>query len=88
MNKLTRILLVAAIVAIPMSAFAGVEANGVRLNGVKFNGVKFNGVKFNGVKFNGVKVNGVKANGADLTGAERGAPVLKGVHAERGRLTR
>lgn len=83
MNKLTRILLVAAVVAIPMSAFAGVEANGVKLNGVKFNGVKFNGVKFNGVK-----VNGVKANGADLTGAERGAPVLKGVHAERGRLTR
>lgn len=83
MNKLTRILLVAAVVAIPMSAFAGVEANGVRLNGVKLNGVKFNGVKFNGVKFNGVK-----ANGADLTGAERGAPVLKGVHAERGRLTR
>ena len=83
MNKLTRILLVAAIVAIPMSAFAGVEANGVRLNGVKLNGVKFNGVKFNGVKFNGVK-----ANGADLTGAEPGAPVLKGVHAERGRLTR
>ena len=78
MNKLTRILLVAAIVAIPMSAFAGVEANGVKLNGVKFNGVKFNGVK----------VNGVKANGADLTGAEPGAPVLKGVHAERGRLTR
>ncbi len=72
MKKLARILLVVAVVTVPMSAFAGVKVNGVRLNGVKYNGVKFNGIKFNGTSLDGAS----------------DAPVLKGVHADRGRLTR
>lgn len=74
MKRLIRTLVVAAVLTVPVSAFAGAGINGIKFNGVKVNGVKFNGVKYNGVRFNG---------------PEAPEPlVLKDVRAERGRLTR
>ncbi len=90
MKRISVFFLVAAALSISASAFAGVRLNGLPDNGVRLNGLPDNGVRLNGLPDNGVRLNGLPDNGVRLNGRDGTSKVLvlKGVHADRGRLTR